>query len=135
MKKHIPQTPAQRLAGRINPAKTYWATFNRFSVRLRGEAVLDIAQSGANDEAVAYWVDRAEFPKNLRNEVTATPDSIRAELKEYGAWDKEELADDAANRARIVWQAAWNIADDDAPDSSDPLIPSGEVGPFANIGI
>lgn len=119
----------------LNPALTYWASFNRFSLRLTGEAVCDIAQSGANDDAVAYWVDRVEYCKNLLGQDQATPDAIRAELKEYGAWDADELADDEANRRRIVWCAAWNIAEDEAPDSSEPLVPSGEVGPFRNLGI
>jgi len=40
------------------------------------------------------------------------PDGIRAELEEYGAWDTEELADDNANRKRIVWIAAGNIMEE-----------------------
>jgi hypothetical protein len=32
-------------------------------------------------------------------------DQIRAALKEYGAWDDDELADDAQNRARALWSA------------------------------
>lgn len=33
------------------------------------------------------------------------PDEARAALREYGAWDDDELHDDAANRARILWTA------------------------------
>lgn len=36
-------------------------------------------------------------------------DDIRAELKECGAWDADELADDEQNRHRLVWIAACDI--------------------------
>jgi hypothetical protein len=39
-------------------------------------------------------------------------DAIRKELKYCGAWDDEELANDAKNRLRIVWIAAGNIRDE-----------------------
>lgn len=118
------------------PDALYWATFNRFSLRLPGECAADCSASGPVYNAVAYWVDRINFSEtNLRGEVQATAGNIRRELEEYGAWDAEELADDAANRQRIVWIAACNIAEDESPDCSEPLVRSGEVGPFANLGI
>lgn len=43
----------------IQSDKTYWASFNRFELRIPGEAVHDIAQSGANDAAVEYWQNMA----------------------------------------------------------------------------
>lgn len=36
-------------------------------------------------------------------------DNIRDGLRESGAWDAEELADDQANRQRAVWLAACDI--------------------------
>lgn len=108
----------------LNQSKLYWASFNRFEFRLSGAAVTDICRSGSNDEAVDYWKDKVmeqvatdDFPNK------PTPDSIREELKEYGAWDDEELADNDANWQRLVWVAAWNIFDDAAPDCSEPLQP------------
>ncbi len=50
-----------------------------------------------------------------------TPDAIRKELAEQGAWDVSELADDAANMARLVWIAAGNISDEPQPDESAPI--------------
>ncbi len=41
-----------------------------------------------------------------------TPDALRAELSEYGAWEKSELQDDKQNWIRIVWVAAGNIKDE-----------------------
>lgn len=40
------------------------------------------------------------------------PDQLRMELKEYGAWDEEQLADHNANLERILWLAAGNIKDE-----------------------
>lgn len=40
------------------------------------------------------------------------PEDIRQELKEYGAWDTEELADDDENKKRILWIAAANIVEE-----------------------
>lgn len=106
----------------LEPSKLYWASFNRFELRLPGEAINDIAQQGANDEAVAYWTpkvieqcERDAFPNRL------TDEAIAIELKEYGAWDSEELQDTAQNWRRLVWIAAWNIAEDESPDCSEPV--------------
>lgn len=58
---------------------------------------------GSNDVAVAYWVKSPDIEWNI------SPDKIRAELSEYGAWNAEELADDQANRERLLWSACWDI--------------------------
>lgn len=106
----------------LNQSKLYWASFNRFELRLPGEAVTDCSHSGDCEADVKHWmpavraqIEADDFPNK------PTPDSIRAELEEYGAWDEAELADDEANFMRLVWCAANNIAEDDAPDCSEPL--------------
>lgn len=105
-----------------NPAGLYWASFNRFELRLPGAAVTEICQSGDNGPAVDEWADKIAAQVETDNFPNRpTPDKIRAELEEYGAWDAAELADDAANWRRMVWCAAWNIAEDDAPDCSAPV--------------
>lgn len=106
----------------IKPRSLYWASFNYFEFRLPGQAVIDCAHSGRCDGDVARWapkikeqVARDNFPNK------PTPEAIRAELREYGAWDAAELADDDANWQRIVWLAAGHISEDDAPDCSKPV--------------
>lgn len=106
----------------INPTALYWTSFNRFELRLPGEAVTDCSHSGACDLDVAHWapivaeqVEQDNFPRR------PTPDAIRAELREYGAWDANELADDNANWQRLVWIAACNVAEEPAPDHSAPV--------------
>jgi hypothetical protein len=80
------------------------ATFNRFEIDLPDEAVADCSHQGDCDGDVAYWEPHIT--------IEATPDQIRAELREYGAWDADELADDEANRRRIIWCAACNIKEE-----------------------
>jgi hypothetical protein len=103
----------------IESDKLYWSTGNYTEIRIPGEAVLDICQQGANDEAVAYWAPRIE--RKTEGHWAPTPEKVRKELKEYGAWDEEELSDDDANWQRLVWCAAWNIADSDEVDANEPV--------------
>ena len=39
------------------------------------------------------------------------PQKIVNELREYGAWDEEELKDEQANRARLLWLFCGDIVD------------------------
>ena len=106
----------------LNPESLYWASFNRFEMRIPGQCALDCSHSGSCDKDVAHWVpiiQKQIESDNFTNKPTS--EKIRAELEEYGAWDADELADDDANFARLVWIAAGNVSDDDAPDSSEPL--------------
>lgn len=104
------------------PEALYWASFNHFELRLSGQCVSDCSHSGQCDEDVAHWVPRVRAQVEadaFKNAPTA--ESIRRELREYGSWSEEELKDDEQNWHRLVWIAAGNIAEDDAPDCSEPL--------------
>jgi hypothetical protein len=109
----------------INPSALYWASFNRFELRLPGQCVIDCSHSGPCDDDVAYWLG-AEWEGTIRKprlEIpeTITPEKLRAELQEYGAWEACELEDHDTNLARLVWIAACNIAEDDCPDCGEPV--------------
>lgn len=105
-----------------NPDALFWASFNCFELRIPGAAVADIARPGDAAEAVDYWIPRiTRYEWGEDHTWAPTPERIRNELREYGAWDDNELADDAANWRRIVWLAACNINEDDAPDCSEPV--------------
>ena len=39
------------------------------------------------------------------------PEVLRKELREYGAWDDEDLADHVQNLQRILWIAAGDIVE------------------------
>lgn len=109
---------------KLNPKKLYWASFNRFELRLPGQCVTDCSHSGPCDADVAHWAPlvRAQIEAdNFPNK--PTPDAIRAELEEYGAWDEAELADKDANFNRLVWIAASNVSEESKPDCSKPVQP------------
>lgn len=112
----------KKMRTQINPSALYWASFNSFELRLPGQCVLDCSGPGAVDSAVQSWVQRVR--EQVQRDALPngpTPHAIRAELKEYGAWGAAELLDDDLNFNRLVWIAACNIADDDAPDCSEPV--------------
>lgn len=82
-----------------------YAIFNRFEIELPKQTVVDCCHSGQCLEDVQYWASRIKRPD------TITPEKLRAELKEYGAWDEHELSNDSDNWERIIWIAAGNIQD------------------------
>ncbi len=82
-----------------------WASFNRLEFQLPQDAVDECSASGSVDEAVEYWTGKVDLSR-------VDADKLREELREYGAWDDDELADDAANRRRIVWIGACNVSED-----------------------
>ena len=43
-------------------------------------------------------------------------EKLRRELKEFGAWDQEELADDDRNVIRMVWCAACDLKEEETND-------------------
>lgn len=83
-----------------------FAIFNRFEIELPEDCVRDCSHSGACDADVDHWATLISRPDDI------TPEKLRAELKEYGAWDANELADDDANWHRIIWLAAGNIKEE-----------------------
>ena len=77
------------------------AYFNRFSVELPDDCVTDCGHQGQCDEDVSFWANKLQCP--------IEPAKLAAELKEYGAWDSEELSDHEANWRRIIWVSACDI--------------------------
>ncbi len=83
---------------------------------MAGVLVAAFSHSGDCDGDLSRWQDDPRIVWHR-----GTPDEIRAELKEYGTWEPEELKDDAENRKRILWLAAGDIRDQDDPDCSAPV--------------
>lgn len=109
----------------INPNALYWASFNRFELRLPGQCVIDCSHSGPCDSDVEYWAganwEGSKRIARIERPATVTPEALAAELKDYGAWDADELADDDQNWHRLIWIAACNIAEEESPDCSEPV--------------
>jgi len=82
------------------------AYFNRFTLDMPDEAVLDCSHQGQCDDDVAHWSSKIQRPADI------TAETLRAELKEYGAWDSDELNDDEQNWQRLIWIAAGNIKEE-----------------------
>jgi hypothetical protein len=86
-----------------------YAQFNHFELQMTKAQAQSASHPGPCDADVAYLA----MSPNIRRQLNKSgPDAIRAELREYGAWDDDELADDAENRLRLVWIAAGNITDE-----------------------
>lgn len=85
-----------------------YAVFNRFEIAMTLEDAESCSHSGRCDDDVAALLEDQAIASQLD---AIVPDDIRYELAEYGAWDDYELADDEANRMRIVWIAAGDIVE------------------------
>ena len=86
-----------------------YATFNRFELKLTKEQALSGSHQGACDEDIAELL---KVPAIRRQLDKIPPDTIKAELSEYGAWDDTELANVDDNRARILWVACGDIREE-----------------------
>lgn len=85
-----------------------YAQFERFEIKMTKEQARSASHQGQCDKEVAELLKNPAIRKQLKK----IPDeNLAAELKEYGAWDKEELANREDNEARIIWLAAGNIID------------------------
>lgn len=86
-----------------------YAYFDRFSLQLTKTQANQGFHSGSCDSDI----DELLKDRRIARQIEKIPsDSIVAELKEYGAWDSEELADIEQNKARILWIACGNILED-----------------------
>lgn len=86
-----------------------YALFDRFELEMTLDQARGASHQGRCDDDVAELVKN---PKIRRQLDKIGPAKIRDELRQYGAWDEQELADDDANRLRVVWCAAGNIVDE-----------------------
>lgn len=52
-----------------------------------------------------------QLPSIRRQLEKLSPELVAEELKEYGAWDNEELADHNQNLTRLLWVACCDIVE------------------------
>lgn len=79
-----------------------------------GEIEMTLTQAEAMSHRGACDNDVAAGKQvpNIQAQLDAIdPAKLRRELKEYGAWEDDELSDHSANLDRILWLAAGNIVD------------------------
>jgi hypothetical protein len=85
------------------------AYFNHFIIEFADD---DASSASHQGQCYADVTALLRAPYMAAQFDTIAPDDIRSELKEYGAWDADELADDDQNRARILWIAAGNVMEE-----------------------
>lgn len=85
------------------------AYFNRFDIKMTKDEARSASHQGKCDDDVKQLL----VSKKIKNQLSKiSDDDLISELKEYGAWDDEELKNRSDNEERIVWIAAGNIIDD-----------------------
>lgn len=102
----------------LDADKELYASFNRFEISLTQEQVDSVPRQGPADDAIEALVEEPSISDQLDK---IDPEEIRAELKETGGWDEEELADDEENRRRILWIGVGNVQEegDDGEDEQE----------------
>lgn len=79
------------------------------SLLLPRDVIKACSHPGPCDEDVQRCMDMPEIECQLSK---INPDDLRKELREYGVWTDEDLADHQTNLERILWIAAGNIQDE-----------------------
>ncbi len=88
--------------------------FDRFTLSLPNECIDECAEPGVDaSEPVGAWSTKIGRPNEC------TPAALNAELREYGAWDDDERADDDANWMRIIWIASNNAREERDNDKAN----------------
>lgn len=85
-----------------------YPNYNNCDLSLTSRDVNLIAQSGRNDDAVAFVKSKRYVKRQLKQ---IDPVSLSKELREHGAWDDEQLQDHEENLTRWIWMSAWDISE------------------------
>ena len=85
------------------------AYFERFEIKMTLKQAKSVSHQG---ECLPDVLELLKNKVYFRQFKKIEPSKIAAELKEYGAWDEEELKDIEANLSRITWIAGCGIMED-----------------------
>lgn len=85
------------------------AQFNYFEIELPEDVVSLCYHQGPCDDDIDRCIELPEVKAELAK---LDPAELVKELRDYGAWDDNELADHSQNLKRILWIAAGNIQDE-----------------------
>lgn len=87
-----------------------WFTSSHGTIEI--EMTLAQAQSATHPGPCDADVMALSQHRKIRRQLERIdPEVLRKELREYGAWDDEDLADHAQNLQRILWIAAGDIVE------------------------
>lgn len=95
--------------------KLLWFTSSsgRIELKMTLEQAQSVSHSGPCDDDVLALSQVPEIRAQLEE---LDPANLADELKEYGAWDAEQLANHADNVQRILWLAGGDIVDSYLPE-------------------
>ncbi len=87
-----------------------WASTSsgRIELNITKEQAAIGSHQGACDDDIAAL---RQVPAIRRQLEKIKPETLKAELREYGAWDDAELADHDANLSRILWILCGDIVE------------------------
>lgn len=88
----------------------YWSSSSgRIELMMTLRDARGASHQGQCDEDVKLLSEQPRISRQLRK---IKADELRAELKEYGAWDERELSDHDQNLQRILWLAAGDVLEE-----------------------
>lgn len=87
-----------------------WTSFNNLEIEMTLKQAESCSQPGQDAEPDVLVL--MQDPKIRRQRRKIDPELVRQELREYGAWEEEELADDDMNWVRILWLGANDISEE-----------------------
>lgn len=86
--------------------------FSTSSGRIEIQMTLEQARSCTHPGQCDDDVMALSLQRNIRRQLERLdPVLVASELREYGAWSDEELADHAQNLQRLLWIAAGDIVE------------------------
>jgi folate-binding Fe-S cluster repair protein YgfZ len=89
----------------------WWSSSSgRIELQMTAEQAASVSHQGRCDDDVKAL---RQVPKIRRQLDKIDPELLRAELKEYGAWDANELADHEDNLDRILWIPGCDIREEE----------------------
>jgi hypothetical protein len=89
--------------------RTWQSSLYGFSLTMTRKQAQSASGAGDQTESVTTLCREPTIAAQLDR---LDPEAIRKELRESGAWDAAELADDSANRARLIWIVACDLREE-----------------------
>lgn len=89
--------------------RTLWNSSNYGNdLKLTRQDAMNCSVSGDNEPSVKIVMDKPYVKSQLQN---LDKEKLKRELKEYGAWDDNQLNDHSENLMRWVWISASDISE------------------------
>jgi len=85
----------------------YTTSSGKIELNITKNVAAICSHMGDCESDVKYVI--ANYPAIRRQLNKINPEVLASELKEYGAWDAEELSDNEQNKIRLLWIASGDI--------------------------